>query len=85
MSAFLFATTPAAGHTLPALPIARALIERGHAVRWYAGVAFADRITDIDGNPPADEHLRLQPDRAGQLLPRTRSASAAWPRSDWTS
>ncbi len=37
MSAFRFATTPAAGHTLPGLPIARALIERGHAFRWYAG------------------------------------------------
>ena len=47
MSTFLLATTPAAGHTLPALPIARALIERGHAVRWYGGAAFADQITDI--------------------------------------
>ena len=47
MSAFLFATTPAAGHKLPALPIARALIERGHAVRWCAGAAFTDRITAI--------------------------------------
>ena len=37
MSRFLFATAPADGHTLPALPIARALIERGHSVRWYAG------------------------------------------------
>ncbi len=47
MSAFLFATTPAAGPTLPALPIARALIERGHPVRWYAGAAFADRMAAV--------------------------------------
>ena len=44
MSRFLFATTPADGHTLPALPIARALIERGHSVRWYTGAKYAERI-----------------------------------------
>ena len=47
MSSFVFATTPAVGHTVPALPIARALIERGHFVRWYAGAAFADKIRAI--------------------------------------
>ena len=43
----VFATTPADGHTVPALPIARALIERGHSIRWYAGRTYADRITAI--------------------------------------
>ncbi|MBJ8348773.1 glycosyltransferase [Antrihabitans sp. YC2-6] len=33
----LIASTPIAGHVNPALPIARALIERGHSVRWYTG------------------------------------------------
>lgn len=47
MSRFLFATIPAVGHTLPGLPIAQALINRGHSVRWYTGAAFADRITVI--------------------------------------
>lgn len=47
MSVFLFATAPAAGHTLPALPIARTLIERGHAVRWYTGASFTEAITAI--------------------------------------
>jgi MGT family glycosyltransferase len=47
MSRFLFATTPADGHTLPALPIARALIERGHSVRWYTGIKYAERITAL--------------------------------------
>ena len=28
--------------TVPALPIARALIERGNTVRWYAGRKYAD-------------------------------------------
>ena len=45
MSRFIFATVPATGHTLPALPIARALVDRGHSVRWLAGAAFAERIT----------------------------------------
>ncbi|MEX5713327.1 nucleotide disphospho-sugar-binding domain-containing protein [Parafrankia sp. FMc6] len=47
MARFLFATVPAVGHTVPALPIARALIERGHTVRWYTGVAFAEKITAV--------------------------------------
>lgn len=45
MSRFIFATVPLAGHTLPAIPIARALVDRGHSVRWYSGAAFAERIT----------------------------------------
>ncbi len=44
MARYLFATVPADGHTLPALPIARALIERGHSVRWYAGAKYAEKI-----------------------------------------
>ncbi len=47
MSRFLFATVPADGHTFPALPIAQALVDRGHSVRWYAGAAYADRIAAV--------------------------------------
>lgn len=47
MARFLFATVPAVGHTVPALPVARALVERGHTVRWYTGVAFAEKITAV--------------------------------------
>ena len=46
-SRIIFATTPADGHTVPALPIARTLIERGHTVRWYAGRKYADRIRAV--------------------------------------
>lgn len=46
MSRFIFATMPQAGHTVPALPIARALVERGHSVRWHTGIAFAARIAE---------------------------------------
>lgn len=57
MSSFLFATVPAAGHTLPALPIAQALIDRGHRVRWYGGAAYADRITAVGASfLPMSDH-----------------------------
>ncbi len=44
MSRFVFATVPITGHTVPALPIAKALVDRGHSVRWHTGAAFADRV-----------------------------------------
>ncbi|WP_439659978.1 nucleotide disphospho-sugar-binding domain-containing protein [Lentzea sp. HUAS TT2] len=40
----LFATMPVPGHVAPLLPIARALTDRGHHVRWCTGRVFADRI-----------------------------------------
>jgi UDP:flavonoid glycosyltransferase YjiC (YdhE family) len=40
MARFLFATVPVPGHVNPGLPIARALVGRGHEVRWYTGKAF---------------------------------------------
>jgi MGT family glycosyltransferase len=36
----LICSTPAEGHVNPATPIARALVERGHDVRWYTGSEF---------------------------------------------
>jgi MGT family glycosyltransferase len=41
----LFATMPVPGHVAPLLPIARALTERGHRVRWCTGRVFEGRIT----------------------------------------
>ena len=37
MSRILVATVPAAGHVQPLLPLARALITRGHELVWYTG------------------------------------------------
>ncbi len=57
MSRILFATTPADGHTVPALPIVRALVERGHTVRWYAGRKYADRIAAVGAEyAPMSDH-----------------------------
>ncbi|HEX2808544.1 MAG TPA: glycosyltransferase [Kineosporiaceae bacterium] len=41
---FLFATHPADGHLNPGLLIARALVARGHQVRWYTGRRYRDVI-----------------------------------------
>lgn len=61
MTRFLFATIPAAGHTFPALPIVRALVRRGHDVRWYAGAAYADRIEAVGARfaPMSGDDLSL--------------------------
>ncbi|OHV65186.1 nucleotide disphospho-sugar-binding domain-containing protein [Pseudofrankia sp. BMG5.36] len=77
MARFLFATVPAVGHTLPALPIARALIERGHTVRWYTGVAFADKITAVGASfhPITDPGFDYSLDGLDQRYPRRRELS----------
>jgi UDP:flavonoid glycosyltransferase YjiC (YdhE family) len=47
MARFLFVTQPITGHVLPALPLVRALVERGHSVAWYAGARFRERIEAV--------------------------------------
>lgn len=44
MARFLMATVPVTGHVNPGLPIARALVQRGHEVRWYGGKKFRQKI-----------------------------------------
>jgi UDP:flavonoid glycosyltransferase YjiC (YdhE family) len=40
MTRILIATTPVAGHVTPFVPLARALVARGHDVRWYTGTKY---------------------------------------------
>lgn len=40
MSRFLVATMPFAGHVQAAAPLVRALVDRGHEVRWYTGEKY---------------------------------------------
>jgi UDP:flavonoid glycosyltransferase YjiC (YdhE family) len=40
----VLASLPMVGHVNPLRPIARALVERGHDVRWYTGVQFAASV-----------------------------------------
>ena len=44
MARFLFCSVPSIGHVTLGLPIARALVARGHAVRWYTGRKFRARV-----------------------------------------
>ena len=65
MSRFLISTMPAAGHVHPAVPIATALVGRGHQVLWHTGQEYArtveptgarlvpfDRTPDFTAVPP---------------------------------
>lgn len=47
MVKYLFATFPVTGHVNRGLPIARALITRGHDVRWYSAPRFRAAIEAI--------------------------------------
>jgi len=40
----VLASLPMVGHVNPLRPIARALVERGHDVRWYTGALFAASV-----------------------------------------
>src|SRR5690349_4088526 len=44
MARFLIATQPITGHVLPALPIVRTLVARGHEVVWYVGQKFRTQV-----------------------------------------
>jgi MGT family glycosyltransferase len=44
MAQILIATVPVIGHINPIVPLARALVSRGHEVRWYSGRKHAARI-----------------------------------------
>lgn len=44
---YFFAPMPATGHVNPGLPIAKALVQRGHDVRWYSIPRFRKAIESI--------------------------------------
>lgn len=68
MSRFLFAPMPFTGHVNPGLPIARALVARGHDVRFYSTERFRRAIEGIGARfvpfrnamPLDEEHLDQQ-------------------------
>jgi UDP:flavonoid glycosyltransferase YjiC (YdhE family) len=41
---FLIASQPITGHVLPAIPVVRALVRRGHDVWWYVGRRFRAQV-----------------------------------------
>ena len=44
---YLFAPMPATGHVNPGLPLAKALVQRGHDVRWYSIPRFKKAIESV--------------------------------------
>jgi MGT family glycosyltransferase len=44
MARILIATIPVLGHLVPFIPIARALVARGHEVRWFTGAKYRSRV-----------------------------------------
>jgi MGT family glycosyltransferase len=44
MARFLICTAPFVGHVSPGIPIAQKLVERGHDVWWYTGLAFQSKV-----------------------------------------
>jgi MGT family glycosyltransferase len=44
MARFLIASQPITGHVLPAIPVIRALVGRGHEVWWYVGQRFRAQV-----------------------------------------
>ncbi len=47
MARILVATVPLTGHVHPMLLVVRTLVERGHAVSWYAASKFAPKIEAV--------------------------------------
>jgi MGT family glycosyltransferase len=61
----LIATSPYPGHTAPLLPVARALVDRGHHVRWCAGREFTD---DVKSTGAVFEPMDLSTDPDGRAI-----------------
>lgn len=78
----LIATVPETGHVNPALPVARALTERGHEVRWYTGRSYKPAVEAtgatfeplVAAHDPADQPFQERlPERAAlEGLPALR-------------
>ncbi|MFT7835983.1 glycosyltransferase [Saccharothrix sp. BKS2] len=83
----LFASVPFPGHTTPLLPIARALTERGHRVRWCAGRRFAGQVEAAGAEFVAlDEAIDLSRGTVDELFPeRARVTGLAKLRFDMVS
>lgn len=65
MSRFLFATMPATGHVTPKLPIAGALVARGHEVHWYTGAAYRRQV---QASGAVHHPIRSAEDFGGQTI-----------------
>src|SRR4029079_7320813 len=67
----VLASLPMVGHVNPLRPIARALVERGHDVRWYTGARFAASVEATGARflPMSEDVDRDIEDRTSQDRP----------------
>ena len=72
---------PVPGHVNPTLPVARALVHRGHRVRYFTSVALADRVAASGAEPvaygPAVGPEVMRPPRSLTALARETDALGA--------
>ncbi len=80
MARYLFAPMPFTGHVNPGLPMARALVQRGHDVRWYSTPRFKRAIEAIGARYVPyryamqldEEHLDVFTDRPAEGIAQLR-------------
>lgn len=76
MARFLIASQPITGHVLPAIPVVRALVGRGHEVWWYGGQRFRAQAEAAGAHFAGYEHAYDYDDRDYDAAFPGRSALA---------
>jgi MGT family glycosyltransferase len=80
---YLFAPIPVTGHVNPGLPIAKALVARGHDVRFYSTVRFKRAIESIGARwVPLRHALPVDEEQFDQLWPNRPAEGIAQLRHD---
>lgn len=74
VATILFANFPAEGHVNPMCPIVRELARRGHAVLWYTGAQYAEKV-----RASGAEYIAMQ---QGQDIDEDRKARLLRERGD---
>lgn len=76
MSRFLISTVPATGHVHPALPVASALVARGHDVLWHTGPEYAETVERTGARFVPARHAPGFMDLLPESDPAARGAAA---------
>jgi UDP:flavonoid glycosyltransferase YjiC (YdhE family) len=70
MAKILVGSMPTAGHFNPLVPLARALVARGHSVLWYTGAQRREKVTALGAqHAPMLHALDYEESELGQIYP----------------